>query len=73
MAFKMTSPFAKKSKVKGGGTKKVCLPLAKIRSMSKAERQRLLMLNVPLLEKVSIEDQVNLMLQELQAEILSIG
>ena len=24
---------------KGGGTKKVCLPLAKIRSMSKAERQ----------------------------------
>ena len=24
---------------KGGGTKKVCLPLAKIRSMSKSERQ----------------------------------
>mgnify|MGYP003300670732 FL=1 len=27
------------AKVKGGGTKKVCLPLAKIRSMSKSERQ----------------------------------
>ena len=26
------------SKVKGGGTKKVCLPAAKVRSMSKAER-----------------------------------
>ena len=33
----MTSPLAKKSKVKGGGTKKVCLPAAKVRSMSKAE------------------------------------
>ena len=42
MAFKMTSPLAKKrkSKVKGGGTKKVCLPAAKVRSMSKAERAR---------------------------------
>ena len=29
----------KKTKAKGGGTKKVCLPLAKIRSMSKAARQ----------------------------------
>tara|TARA_B100000900_G_scaffold369574_1_gene347530 strand:- start:2045 stop:2563 length:519 start_codon:yes stop_codon:yes gene_type:complete len=28
-----------KSKVKGGGTKKVCLPAAKVRSMSKSERQ----------------------------------
>ena len=27
-----------KSKVKGGGTKKVCLPASKVRSMSKAER-----------------------------------
>ena len=27
----------KKSKVKGGGTKKVCLPAAKVRSMSKAK------------------------------------
>jgi len=27
-------------KVKGGGTKKVCLPAAKVRSMSKEERQR---------------------------------
>ena len=26
------------AKVKGGGTKKVCLPAAKVRSMSKAER-----------------------------------
>ena len=39
MAFKMKSPMAKKSKVKGGGTKKTCLPAAKIRSMSKSERQ----------------------------------
>ena len=29
-------------KAKGGGTKKVCLPLAKTRSMSKAERQRVI-------------------------------
>ena len=28
-----------KSKVKGGGTKKVSLPAAKVRSMSKAERE----------------------------------
>ena len=28
-------------KAKGGGTKKVCLPLAKIRSMSKADREKL--------------------------------
>jgi len=42
MAFKMTSPLAKVRKVKskGGGTKKVCLPKAKIASMSKSERQR---------------------------------
>jgi|TARA_R100000353_G_scaffold84294_1_gene62812 hypothetical protein len=40
MAFKMKSPLAKKSKVKGGGTKKVCLPAAKVRSMSKSERDK---------------------------------
>ena len=36
----MESPFlkVKKVKAKGGGTKKVCLPLAKIRSMSKGEK-----------------------------------
>ena len=27
-------------KIKGGGTRKVCLPAAKVRSMSKEERQR---------------------------------
>ena len=27
-------------KIKGGGTKKVCLPAAKIRSMSKSERNK---------------------------------
>jgi hypothetical protein len=32
----------KKVKAKGGGTKKVCLPKAKIASMSKAERQRVI-------------------------------
>ena len=40
MAFKMTSPLGKKSKVKGGGTKKVCLPASKVRSMSKSERAK---------------------------------
>ena len=40
MAFKMTSPLSKvrKVKAKGGGTKKVCLPKAKIASMSASER-----------------------------------
>ena len=43
MAFKMISPLkrkVKKVKAKGGGTKKVCLPKAKIASMSKAERAK---------------------------------
>ena len=31
-----------KSKVKGGGTKKVCLPAAKARSLSKAEKQKII-------------------------------
>ena len=31
-----------KSKVKGGGTRKVCLPYAKYKSMSKAERQKVI-------------------------------
>ena len=35
--YVQNSPFQKKSKVKGGGTKKVCLPASKVRSMSKAE------------------------------------
>ena len=36
------SPFMKKkkSKVKGGGTKKVCLPADKVRSMSESERAK---------------------------------
>ena len=38
--YKQNSPFHKKSKVKGGGTKKVCLPAAKVRSMSKAEKNK---------------------------------
>ena len=29
-----------KKKTKGGGTRKVCLPAAKVRSMSKAERMK---------------------------------
>ena len=38
---KMLSPAkVKKVKAKGGGTKKVCLPKAKIASMSKAERAK---------------------------------
>ena len=35
---KMKSPIEKQ---KGGGTRKTCLPAAKVRSMSKSERQRL--------------------------------
>lgn len=31
------NPF---KKIKGGGTKKVCLPAAKVRSMSKAEKEK---------------------------------
>lgn len=38
--YTQNSPFPKKSKVKGGGTKKVCLPAAKVRSMSKTERDK---------------------------------
>ena len=30
--YVQNSPFLKKSKVKGGGTKKVCLPASKVRS-----------------------------------------
>ena len=38
---KMLSPVkVKKVKAKGGGTKKVCLPKAKIASMSKAEKSK---------------------------------
>ena len=43
MAFTMTSPLTrkvKKVKAKGGGTKKVCLPKAKIASMSKSEKAK---------------------------------
>tara|TARA_R100001224_G_scaffold112051_1_gene93567 strand:- start:906 stop:1172 length:267 start_codon:yes stop_codon:yes gene_type:complete len=36
MYVQTNNPF---KKTKGGGTTKVCLPLAKIRSMSKSERQ----------------------------------
>ena len=35
--FTLRNPL---KKVKGGGTKKVCLPAAKVRSMSKAERDK---------------------------------
>ncbi len=34
------SPLQKKSKVKGGGTSKVCLPASKVRSMSAAEKKK---------------------------------
>jgi hypothetical protein len=37
-----TSPLEKKSKVKGGGTSKVCLPAAKVRSMSAAEKKKVI-------------------------------
>jgi len=42
MSFTMKSPLSKvrKVKAKGGGTKKVCLPKAKISSMSKSEKSK---------------------------------
>ena len=40
--IKSKSPAMKRVKAKGGGTKKVCLPLAKIRSMSSAEKSRII-------------------------------
>ena len=40
MYIQKNNPIKKKSKIKGGGTKKVCLPAAKVRSMSKAERAK---------------------------------
>jgi hypothetical protein len=40
--YTQNSPFPKKSKVKGGGTKKVCLPASKVRSMSKAEKEKVI-------------------------------
>ena len=40
MAFKMSSPLFKKTK--GGGTKKVCLPASKVRSMSDSEKAKVL-------------------------------
>ena len=40
MYVQKNNPIKKRSKVKGGGTKKVCLPAAKVRSMSKAERDK---------------------------------
>ena len=40
--YAQNSPFLKKSKVKGGGTKKVCLPAAKVKSMSKAEKDKVI-------------------------------
>ena len=39
---KAASPLDKKSKVKGGGTSKVCLPAAKVKSMSKAEKDKVI-------------------------------
>ncbi len=40
MAFKqLSNPF---KKVKGGGTRKVCLPKAKVASMTKEERQKVI-------------------------------
>tara|TARA_A100001201_G_scaffold24102_2_gene27303 strand:+ start:605 stop:1009 length:405 start_codon:yes stop_codon:yes gene_type:complete len=42
MAESMRSPLQKKSKIKGGGTTKVCLPASKVRSMSAAEKKKVI-------------------------------
>ena len=39
---KRESPFAQKTKAKGGGTTKACLPKAKIASMSAEEKQKVI-------------------------------
>lgn len=36
------NPFKKATEVKGGGTKKVCLPKAKVESMSEEEKQKVI-------------------------------
>ena len=40
MAFSIDNPF--KQKTKGGGTRKVCLPKAKIASMSTEDKQKVI-------------------------------
>ena len=40
-SVKNNSPAMRRVKAKGGGTKKVCLPLAKIRSMSSSEKSKI--------------------------------
>ena len=40
--YTQNSPFQKKSKIKGGGTKKGWLPASKVRSMSKAEKDKVI-------------------------------
>jgi|TARA_A100000172_G_scaffold79012_1_gene65315 hypothetical protein len=40
-SIKSKSPAMNRVKAKGGGTKKVCLPLAKIRSMSSSEKSKI--------------------------------
>ena len=44
MYLQKGNPFkkVKRTKAKGGGTTKVCLPKAKIASMSQAERQKVI-------------------------------
>ena len=44
MYVQKSNPFkkVKRTKAKGGGTTKVCLPKAKIASMSQAERQKVI-------------------------------
>ena len=41
-AESMRTPLQKKSKIKGGGTTKVCLPASKVRSMSAAEKKKVI-------------------------------
>ena len=40
MYVQKNNPIKKRSKVKGGGTKQVCLPAAKVSSKSKATRNK---------------------------------
>ena len=63
MYLQKRNPFKKvtKTKAKGGGTTKVCLPKAKIASMSQAERQKLYVLKGLRVKLVNIKDQAKVM------------
>ena len=61
--YTQNSPLNKKSKVKGGGTTKACLPLAKIRSMSKSQKSEVISAKKKRVKPVSIKEILKQMLK----------